>query len=593
MSNIKIIDGENFRYLSELPEFKTGIPFGIVNKKMTDVGGTYVAVNCISNYIIVVPFKDLANSIEQDENNKYNVFKLYGGILKTPFKKYVTDNMIKKFVVTYDSFEKLSDWLESVNEKLSDYKILIDEYHLILEDMDFRDEAINKMIDTIKRYNYYSFLSATPISTIFEYDFLKVLPHYEVKWRDIVNINPFKIKTPNVYKTTAKLILEYQNGLELDDIDGNITKVEQLHIFMNSVKGIEQICSTLNLDESDVKIVCADTIRNNMLLNKYSISSITEPNKPINFYTKKGFQGCNIFSNNALIVVVSDAKKEHMLVDIETTMTQIVGRIRFNEKFKNVFRHKVYHIFSTNKNIMNDEEFNQYINDKRTESQLIYNELISKDEEVRKIFIERMNFESDFISKKGNKIFLNDKKEQLFRYKYELKKSYQNGLSIRNKYFENKKFNSSNQHYVNFDDVLLAKIASIKLEDLYKGFLESEDKEIYRLEYPEFFDYQEHLTVSEMNTQRWNKDKINKLVIDKKLLRMAHLKVSDKLPNGFISNVDLKQIYQDVFNDLDITIKSTSTLIDDNKFIDSTAIRKNIDGKTVRGYEINKISFQF
>ena len=362
---------------------------------------------------------------------------------------------------------------------------------------------------------------------------------------------------------------------------------------MNSVKGIEQICSTLNLDAEDVKIVCADTIRNNMILNKYSISSITEPNKQINFYTKKGFQGCNIFSNNALVVVVSDAKKEHMLVDIETTMTQIVGRIRFNEKFKNVFRHKVYHIFSTNKNIMNDEEFNQYINDKRTESQLIYNELISKDEEVRKIFIERMNFESDFISKKGNKIYLNDKKEQLFRYKYELKKSYQNGLSIRNKYFENKKFNSSNQHYVNFDDVLLAKIASIKLEDLYKGFLESEDKEIYRLEYPEFFDYQEHLTVSEMNTQRWNKDKINKLVIDKKLLRMAHLKVSDKLPNGFISNVDLKQIYQDVFNDLDITIKSTSTLIDDNKFIDSTAIRKNIDGKTVRGYEINKISFQF
>ena len=101
-----------------------------------------------------------------------------------------------------------------------------------------------------------------------------------------------------------------------------------------------------------------------------------------------------------------------MLLDIETNMTQIVGRIRFNEKFKNVFRHKVYHIFSTNKNIMTDEEFNQYINDKREESQLIYNELISKDEDVRRIFIERMNFESDFISKKGNMIYLNDKKEQ-------------------------------------------------------------------------------------------------------------------------------------------------------------------------------------
>ena len=181
MNNIRIIEGNNCRYLSELPEFKEGIPFGIVNKRMTDVGGTYTAVNCSSNYIVVVPFKDLANSIEKDVNNKYEVFKLYGGILKTPFKKYIADNKIKKLVVTYDSFEKLSDWLESVNEDLSDYKVLIDEYHLILEDMDFRDEAINKLIDNIKRYKHYSFLSATPISTIFEYDFLKALPHYEVK----------------------------------------------------------------------------------------------------------------------------------------------------------------------------------------------------------------------------------------------------------------------------------------------------------------------------------------------------------------------------------------------------------------------------
>ena len=361
---------------------------------------------------------------------------------------------------------------------------------------------------------------------------------------------------------------------------------------MNSVKGIEQICNTLNLEADDVKIVCADTIRNNMILNKYSISSITEPNKPINFYTKKGFQGCNIFSNNALVVVVSDAKKEHMLVDIETTMTQIVGRIRFNEDYKNVFRHKVYHIFSTNKNIMNDDEFNQYINDKKKESQLIYDELINKDEEVRSIFIERMNFESDFISKKGNKIYLNEKKEQLFRYKFDLKKSYQNGLSIRNKYFENKKFNNGNDCYMNYDEVLLAKIASIKFEDLYKGFLESEDKEVYRLEYPEFFDYQEYLTVSEMNTNRWKKEKINKLVIDKKLLKLAHLKVSDKLVNGFITNVDLKQTYEEVFNELNISIKSKATLIEDNRFIESKPVRKKINNKTVGGYEISKIIFQ-
>lgn len=591
MSDIKIIKADGCRYLSKLKEFKDGIPFGVVNKKITDVGGTFVAANCNSNYIIVVPFKGLADSIEADINNKYDVFKLYGGILKTPFKNYVSDNTIKKFVVTYDSFDKLSDWLESVDEDLSDYKVLIDEYHLTLEDMDFRDEAINKMINTLKRYGYYSFLSATPINTDYEFNFLKELPHYEVVWDDEIKIDPFKIKTPDVYKATSKLIEEYQKGLELNDIDGNITKVEQLHIFMNSVQGIAQVCNTLKLDENSVKIVCADTIRNNIVLNKYRILSITEPNRAINFYTKKGFQGCNIFSNNALIVVVSDAKKEHTLIDIETTMTQIIGRIRFNKNFQNVFRHKVYHIFSTNKNIMNDAEFNEFLNNTRNSSKIIYDDLMSKDKEVRNIFLKRMNFESDLISKEGNNIYWNEMKEQLFRYKYELKKAYQNGLSVRNKYFENKKFNDGVNAYLSCDDILLAKIISVKLEDLYKGFLEAVDKDIYKLEYPEFFDYQEYMTVSEMNTQRWNKEKINKLLSDKKIMRLAHSKVFDRIENGFISNNDVKQLYEEVFKELNIGIKSKSTLILENRFIESKEVYKKIKDKNIRGYEINKLIF--
>ena len=67
----EIINGGNARYLGELERFKDGIPFGIVNKTKTDVGGTYVAANCSSNYIIVCPFKDLVDSIAADKNNRY------------------------------------------------------------------------------------------------------------------------------------------------------------------------------------------------------------------------------------------------------------------------------------------------------------------------------------------------------------------------------------------------------------------------------------------------------------------------------------------------------------------------------------------
>ena len=110
-SKIQIINGGEARYLSELPEFQDGLPHGIVNKTKTDVGGTYVAANCKSNYIIVCPFRDLVDSIAADKNNQYEIFKCYGGIREHEFKKYLKEHKIYKIAVTYDSLPKLLKWM--------------------------------------------------------------------------------------------------------------------------------------------------------------------------------------------------------------------------------------------------------------------------------------------------------------------------------------------------------------------------------------------------------------------------------------------------------------------------------------------------
>lgn len=589
MNKSIIINGSSFRYISELPEFSNGLPFGIINKKLTDVGGTYCAVNCNCNYIIVVPFKDLATSIELDENNKYSVFKLYGGILKSSFKKYLLHNDIKKIVVTYDSLNKLINWL---GESITDYKVLVDEYHLILEDLDFRDSAINSLLDNIIKFKHYSFLSATPINSDFEFEFFKNLPHYEIDWGVINQIRPFKIKTPNIYKATIALINEFKKGLILDDINNNPAKVEELHIFINSVQGIAQICKTSKLKNEEIRIICSDKIRNNLILDTYNISNISDKNASINFYTKKGFQGCNIFSNNALIVVVSDAKLSHTLVDIETTLIQIVGRLRLNDKYQNIFRHKIYHIYSTNSNIKDDNDFENFIKTKKLESKTIYEDLLTKDEEVRSLYIKRLNFESDFLSVVGNNVLFNERKEQLFRYKFELRKSYKNGLSIRDKYINNDKFLNTQQFYSSYDDIILTKISSIKLEDLYNNFLESDDKELYQLEYPEFFEYQKYLTIKEMSSLRWNKDKINKLVLDKKLLNKVHSKITKLINSEFISRLELKELYDKEFKKEKINITAKATLIEINPFVNVKPSRKSINGLTTQGYIITKNKFK-
>lgn len=589
MNKSIIINGSSFRYISELPEFSNGLPFGIINKKLTDVGGTYCAVNCNCNYIIVVPFKDLATSIELDENNKYPVFKLYGGILKSSFKKYLLNNDIKKIVVTYDSLSKLINWL---GESITDYKVLVDEYHLILEDLDFRDSAINSLLDNIIKFKHYSFLSATPINSDFEFEFFKNLPHYEIDWGVINQIRPFKIKTPNIYKATIALINEFKKGLILDDINNNPAKVKELHVFINSVQGIAQICKTSKLKNEEIRIICSDKIRNNLILDTYNISDISDKNASINFYTKKGFQGCNIFSNNALIVVVSDAKLSHTLVDIETTLIQIVGRLRLNDKYQNIFRHKIYHIYSTNSNIKDDNDFENFIKTKKLESKTIYEDLLTKDEEVRSLYIKRLNFESDFLSVVGNNVLFNERKEQLFRYKFELRKSYKDGLSIRDKYINSDKFLNTQQLYSSYDDIVLTKISSIKLEDLYNNFLESDDKELYQLEYPEFFEYQKYLTIKEMSSLRWNKDKINKLVLDKKLLNKVHNKITRLINSEFISRSDLKELYDKEFKKEKINITAKATLIEINPFVNVKSSRKSINGLTTQGYIITKNKFK-
>ena len=241
-----IINGGDARYLSELPEFQEGLPHGIVNKTKTDVGGTYVAANCRSNYIIVCPFRDLVDSIAADKNNKYEVFKCYGGVRENQYKKYIKEHQIYKIAVTYDSLPKLLKWMD---DKTKGWKVLIDEYHLILEDMDFRESAITNMCKAIQAFDHFTFLSATPIDEDYEIEFFKKLPHYRVEWKKELPITVRKAKTANLSRGLCKLIKMFlEEGFVLPDINGEDKEVEQLFIFLNSVTTIKQVVESLELD---------------------------------------------------------------------------------------------------------------------------------------------------------------------------------------------------------------------------------------------------------------------------------------------------------------------------------------------------------
>lgn len=582
----EIINGGNARYLGELERFKDGIPFGIVNKTKTDVGGTYVAANCSSNYIIVCPFKDLVDSIAADKNNRYEVFKCYGGIREYQFRKYIKNNTTYKIAVTYDSLPKLIGWLSGTEG----WKVLVDEYHLILEDMDFRYDAINGLMEEIQKFRHYSFLSATPIDLDFEIDFLKQLPHYKVQWNGVTKITPIRYKVTQLTKGLARFIQIFlDEGISLPDINGNVSKVEELYIFINSVTSIKQIADTLKLNPDDVKICCADRIRNNKLLGEYQIESVSSPNKKINFFTKKCFQGCNLFTNNGLIIVASDAYRTQTLVDISTTMEQIAGRIRINDEYQNIFRNVIVHLFSTNKNVMSDEEFEMLMQDKEKEADKLLSGWSKLDKEERQTYIKRMNLDTELVSIINGKMVYNNLKKQSFIYKQALRKTYKDGISIRDSFMQSEKFELTNQNKWKDFNIKLAKAMTVSYEQLLKDYLDS-PSESYEQEYPEFPLIKRYLKESEMNTLRWNREKMLKAVEDKKQVDKVFLAIYQP---GFISNKDLKSKLKDEFGRLGIKLSPKATLIENCTLYSVEKASRKIDGKTVSGYELGKMVFTF
>ena len=550
------IIGGNARYLSELPQFQDGLPHGIVNKTKTDVGGTYVAANCRYNYIIVCPFRDLVDSIAADKNNRYDVFKCYGGVREYQFQKYIKEHEIYKIAVTYDSLEKLLRWMDNETDG---WKLLVDEYHLILEDMDFRESAIMAMCRAIQSFKHYTFLSATPIDEDYEIDFFKSLPHYRVTWEQGQQINIKKIKATNLTKGVCNIIKIFcDEGISLPDINGEVREVEQLFVFLNSVTTIKQVVESLELDKNEVKICCASKQRNRLILGEYQIESAIAPNKRINFFTKKCFQGCNLFSNNALVIVASDAYRTQTLVDISTTMEQISGRLRCNDKYQNVFRNTMVHIYSTNNNVLTDEEFALKMQKKEEDAAMLLSLQEKATDEEREALIRRVNVETDLLSIEEGYLVRNEMKSKAFIRKQEIRKAYKDGIWLRNTYNKSEKFIQTKQELWRDFDVLLAKAVTISYEQLLKDYLDHPSEQ-FEIEYPEFKDIKRYLKETEMNSCRWNKEKMMKKVEDNKKLQQAFRAIYQR--GAFYSNEEMKQLLAEQFQRLDIALSPKATQI--------------------------------
>lgn len=404
MNEIQVIPADGAEFCSEMDYFRQNpIPTGIINKKTTGCGLTTVALENPYPTIVSVPTQELIkNKVDQYPNERFDqpIMGFYADNNNLDALAYYIDAWENpKIIVTYNSFYWVTQLIKRRFPEI-DFKVVVDEFSEFLDAYDYRKKAINSIRASLEKFEYVSYISATP--TKFEYlpDELMGLPYYEIDWGDkLEKVHIESVETTEPYKLAVNFINHYKKeGCFETDVDGVMHQSEAAYFFLNSVSDIYNIIKNTDLQPEDVRIISAHNERNERKLKEFKSSmgsalDTRDDEKPFNFITSAAFKGVDFFSKTGICFVISNINKTHTLASIDTDLIQIAGRIRTQD---NPFRNKIFHIYNTG-NKLTEEDFNQIFEEKEEKSHKfihLYNQLDSQGknqlrEELREHPIEK------------------------------------------------------------------------------------------------------------------------------------------------------------------------------------------------------------
>lgn len=589
----KLIINTNTGYYN-LPDLPDNCIF---NKVVTGCGATTAALFNDNSYIITVPTTELIinktglNKAGVAEITNYDgrhqlVFGLFGEFaydVKKQLKEYIKSDGIKKIICTYDKMKYLSNYIDE-----SKFKLLVDEYHILLKAYSYREEAVNGVLDNFKKYKSFCFMSATPISPDFTPSVLKDVELIEAEWNDTDLLTVKLDQTNKPYVMAANYINAYKKNGYLT-IQGK--KSYEAFFFVNSVTDILSILNYCNLSNDEVKIVCTDNDRNRRTLEGYDISNSRSKNKMFTFITSRSFEGADYFSDTGMCFVVSNSNNKKTLLDISTDIYQIAGRIRTKE---NPFRNLLIHIFnSAGKRTLNTEKtWEQMLADTNLEIQgaNAILDLMNTNESIKAAGKRIIN--SEYITEDNSgKFFLNDMlvKLDLFVYKVE-QIIYSTGIALKKEYQDNNivacnSYTKLNESMKGYNKKLSFKEAYLKYSELRHNNQNGDDiaaiQPLVTLAYDKLGD-------DKVKNLRYIKKSIE-AAIDNLSKNNSNISkfakyIKNKIPVGFISNKSAKTIIDEAYKLYDIN--KTAKASDLKDWFNCKECVKTIDNKSVRGFEI-------
>lgn len=605
-----------------LTEFLTELPYGIFNKVETGCGMTTLALNSKDPYIVAVPFTHL---IENKCAQEKQVFPFYGTVSKSQFNAFMSSN--NKVMVTYDSLPKLVNWLKELGENPEqEWKLLVDEYQVLLSQYKFRNAAFIGTINEVLKFDHFTLGSATPLTPEFTPGKLSGLPITEVDWVDTHTIKVVRQKTTRPLSTVKKLAKAYASGAGVPY--NGMTSTRGV-FFLNSVKGIASVIKAAGLTPEEVTVICGKNAQNKEILGKfYSTVKDTSAITPVTFVTSSGWQGIDLYADNALSYVVTDkALGKHTLMDVTTSVIQAAGRVRNPE---NPFKGQLVHVFNNGFSEKPKKENGESNSDYDARLKAFY---LEEDEEFFKglALLER---ESKFMIKvyddytqaelndsinykikndlaelppliscvkdaNGDwSVFFDEGLLLLEKFQYTMiQKVYRDGLSLRKAYAEAGFDVTQAQTFENPNEAInkVILIGFVEAFKLYTSDTTSpEDKERVEAIYPLIKEAVDKLGAARCASLKYTKGWIvNELqACTGEVSKLIQAKLVKLYPNGtFVPSVELKAKLSELYNEFTSWSKKKPKASDVTDFLPSSVeVRQRVDGKLLRGFTINYVT---
>lgn len=323
-----------------MPQIESNINLA---KKFPGIGATYLEIHSPRPSILIEPNVPVIQGKCAKSDKDFKVFGVYEGVSVDKITDYLQEPYkYHKLMTTPESFPKIKQAANNVGIDLySHFFCLMDESHLLVKDIDYRDNIVLPMNDFFL-FKQKALVSATPIAfsdpRFKEQDFRTVTIDADYNYKQDITL----IHTNNTLQSIRDYLEQYNDS--------------PICFFINLVDYSHSLINELGI-QNESSIFCApksvQRLKNELEFNNAYDEWKADRMRKFNFFTSRFYNAFDLDVDYIPhVVMLTDIKASpYTMLDIHTDCVQIAGRFRNGLS-------TLTHIYTTDNNlpIMTTEE---------------------------------------------------------------------------------------------------------------------------------------------------------------------------------------------------------------------------------------------